>query len=312
MTLEQRIRTAEADLFAAADIDIDESVLQLAQTGLKLRTIAHGSGPPVLLLHGVSLNAAAWWPLFKALPDYRLFAVELPGHGLSDPVAYRPNHVREHARLLIDDILDALKLDCAPVIAHSLGGMFALWYAATGANRISSLVALGDPAVALPGVTVRMPLSLLTIRGLGPAILRTPNHRAVYRRLLAQGLGTAEVAASPGPLLQALQLAGRRAENAHTIASLMHAINRPRRPRPESVLNAQELASIQPTTLFIWGTDDPYLPPREARPSTEKMPSATLVELPAGHAPWLVHPERTAQLVRTHLAANMGSVRSSV
>ena len=133
---------------------------------------------PLLLLHGVSLMAAAWAPLFAELQGFRLLALDLPGHGLSDPVRYRRGRVREHAHRLIDDILDALGLDEVPVVGHSLGGMFALWHAAAGSERISEVIAVGVPAVALPGVRVRMPLSLLTVRGLGVAVLRSPSPRA--------------------------------------------------------------------------------------------------------------------------------------
>jgi pimeloyl-ACP methyl ester carboxylesterase len=81
----------------------------------------------------------------------------------------------------------------------------------------------------------------------------------------------------------------------------MHAINRFRRPRPESVLTSAELATITTPTMFIWGADDPYRSPQDARPSIEQIPIATLHEMPAGHGPWLVDPERTAELIHTHL-----------
>ena len=174
MTLEERIHRAEADLFHAVGAEVEESFLDLATTGVRVRLLAAGSGPPVVLLHGVSLSAAAWAPLFTALPGCRMLAVDLPGHGLSDPTSYRRGHVRQPARQLIDDIFDALELDHAPVVGHSLGGMLALWYAAAGAERISRLVAIGEPAVALPGVRVRMPLSLLTVPGLGAASCARP------------------------------------------------------------------------------------------------------------------------------------------
>jgi pimeloyl-ACP methyl ester carboxylesterase len=177
--------------------------------------------------------------------------------------------------------------------------MFALWHAARGESRVSSLVAIGDPAVALPGARVRQPLSLLTVPGLGPAVLRAPGPRGVYRRLLIQGFGRAEVAAMPPSLLDALRLSSRRPANARTVGTLMHSIDRFRRPRNESVLSDAELAAIRTPTLFIWGTDDPYLTPDRARPAIGRIPSATLRELPAGHGPWLVHPRRTAALIRT-------------
>jgi pimeloyl-ACP methyl ester carboxylesterase len=303
MTLEQHIRRAEADLFQSIGAEVDESFLDLPTTGARLRLLSHGSGPPVVLLHGVSLSAAAWAPLFTALSGWRVLAVDLPGHGLSDPESHRTGHVRQRARELIDDIFDALGLDQASVVGHSLGGMLALWYAAAGTERISRLVAIGEPAVALPGVHVRMPLSLLTVRGLGVAVLRTPSPRLAYRRLLAQGLGRAEVAAAPDCLIDALRLSARRPGNARTVTSLMHAIDHFRRPRPESVLTPSELRAITAPTMFIWGADAPYLSADHARPSIDQIPQATLHEVPGAHGPWLVDANRSAQLIHAHLTA---------
>ena len=303
MTLEQRIRSAEADLFATVGAEVDESLLELATTGLRVRLLSSGTGPPLVLLHGVSLSAAAWAPMFNALPGRRLLAVDLPGHGLSDPVAYRRGHVRQHAHALIDDLFEALGLDEAPVVGHSLGGMLALWYAAAGGERISRLVAMGEPAVALPGVRVRMPLSLLTVRGLGVAVLRSPSPRPVYRRLLAEGLGHAEVAVAPDSLIDVLRLSARRPGNARTVTSLMHAIDHFRRPRVESVLTSAELAAIAIPTMFVWGTDAPYLSAERARLSIDQIPTATLHEVPGGHGPWLVDPGRSAQLIDTNLTS---------
>ena len=302
MTLERRIREAEAELFDGLGVSVDERFLSLNRTGLDMRLLAYGSGPPLILLHGVSLSSAAWAPMFPVLAGRRLLAVDLPGHGLSDPAVYRRGHVRGHARQLIDDVLDALELDRAPVVGHSLGGMFALWYAATGAERISRLVAIGDPAVALPGVRVRMPLSLLTVRGVGVAMLRSPSPPIVYRRLLAQGLGSGEVAAAPPALLEVLRLSSRRPQNSRTIASLMHAIDHFRRPRAESVLTHRELGAITTATMFVWGSGDPYLSPASARPAIQAMPAAVLHEVPAGHGPWLVDPQGIGKLIDAHLA----------
>jgi pimeloyl-ACP methyl ester carboxylesterase len=244
--------------------------------------------------------------LFPELRGFRLLAVDLPGHGLSDPVAFRRGQVREHARALIEDILDALGLDEAPVIGHSLGGMFALWHAASGSGRICQVVAIGEPAVALPGVRVRMPLSLLTVQGLGVAVLRSPSPRRLYRALLAQGQGSADVAAAPDSLIEALRLSVRRPGNARTVASLMHAIDRFRRPRPESVLTSAELAAITTPTIFILGSDDPYLSIERARPSIGQIHGARLYEMPGGHAPWLADAQHAAELIATHSHLSAG------
>ena len=177
MDSETKFRAAEAQLADIYELGIQESFLELP--GLRLRVLSAGAGPDVVLLHGVSLAAAAWLPLLPSLAGYRVHLLELPGHGLSGPSTYRPEDLRATSVQLIDDVLDTMELDAVPVVGHSLGGMFALWYASEEPGRIASLVAIGDPAVALPGVTVRMPLSVMTVRGVGAPVSARADTSAV-------------------------------------------------------------------------------------------------------------------------------------
>ena len=62
-----------------------------------------------------------------------------------------------------------------------------------------------------------------------------------------------------------------------------------------------ELAAIQVPTLFVLGSNDPYLSPREARPSIGRIPIAKVHEMPAGHGPWLVDPAGVAGLIAAHI-----------
>ena len=116
-----------------------------------------------------------------------------------------------------------------------------------------------------------------------------------------------------GSLTEALRLSARRPENARTVASLMHAIDRFRRPRVESVLTTAELAAITAPTTFILGSDDPYLSVKQAQPSIAQIPGATLHEVPGAHAPWLVDARHCARLIAAHpgLGCFSGSMRSS-
>ena len=303
MTVETKIRHAEAKLFETARLHADEQFLHLRRTGVRVRVLSFGSGQPVLLLHGVTEVAVFWTPLIGALHGFRLHAVDLPGHGLSGPVAYRRGMVRDHSLQLVDDLYEAMKLGPTPVIGHSLGGMFALWHAAARPGNIASLVAIGSPAVAIPGSIVRMPLSLLTVPVIGPAVLGIPSPRGAYRGLLQRGDGGATARVAPDSLLDVLRFAARRPGNARTAVALLHAINTFRRPRPESVLSASELARVSAPTAFVWGVDDPYLSPGDARPWIEKMPAATLHEVTAGHSPWFDEPVGSATLITRHLTA---------
>jgi pimeloyl-ACP methyl ester carboxylesterase len=101
MTIEQRIRDAENSLFARYNLTTDESFVHLPSTKLRLRVLSVGSGPDLVMLHGVSLAAAIWAPWLTELKGYRAHLVELPGHGLSDPISYRVGSVRQHSILLL-------------------------------------------------------------------------------------------------------------------------------------------------------------------------------------------------------------------
>jgi pimeloyl-ACP methyl ester carboxylesterase len=303
MSVAQRIRDAEGSLFARYNLKSNESFIELPSTKLRLRVLSVGSGPDLVLLHGVSLAAAIWAPLLNELKGYRARLVELPGHGLSDPFTYRVGSVREHSVALLDDLFEALDLEAPSVIGHSLGGMFALWHAAERPGKIASLVAIGDPGAALPGVVVKMPLSLLTVRGLGRAVLASPSPRFIYRRILGQGLSRAAARSMPDELIDIVRLACRRKGNPRTVASLMNAIDEFRRPRPETLMSDDELARISTPTLFYWGREDRFLSPQLARPSTAKIPGAVLHEVTGGHAPWFEDPVGCATLIDGHQRA---------
>jgi pimeloyl-ACP methyl ester carboxylesterase len=303
MSLEQRIRNAESSLFARYGLNADESFIDLPSTQLRLRVLSVGSGPDLVMLHGVCLAAAIWAPWLTELRGYRAHLVELPGHGLSDPFTYRIGSVREHSIQLLDDIFESLGLFAPFVVGHSLGGMFALWHAAARPEKIASLVAIGDPGAALPGVEVKMPLSLLTVPGLGRAVLSSPSPRPVYRLLLGQGLSPAAARNMPDELVDILRLASRRRGNPASVASLMHAIDEFRRPRPETLMSDDELTRIKVPTQFCWGRDDPFLSPQRARPSVAKIPGAVLHEVVGGHGPWFEDPVGCATVIRNQLRA---------
>ena len=298
MKLERRIREVETRLFARSGVEPDESFVDLASSQVRLRVLSVGAGPSLVMLHGVSLAAAVWAPWLADLSGYRIHLVELPGHGLSGPFTYRIGAVREQTLDLMDDLFDTLALTTAPVVGHSLGGMFALWYAAARPGRIVSLVAIGSPAVALTGVKVRMPLSLMTVPVLGEVVLRNPMPRSVYRRLLGQGLSPAAAAAAPEELLDVLRLAARRKGNARTVASLMHAIDgfrHPRRERHERRRAAPDLGADD----VLRGTRRPiHETPRKRCRSSPKS-SAGPAQVPGGHGPWPEDPAGCAKVVTT-------------
>ena len=136
-------RYAERALWDSVGTQPVERRIDLARLGTTVSVLETGDGPPVLFVHGVNNGASSWASLAAALPDFRCVLVDRPGCGLSDRLPQRLDDLdalAAYADLLVPDVLDALGLDAAPVVATSLGGYFALRAAATSPTRISTLV----------------------------------------------------------------------------------------------------------------------------------------------------------------------------
>lgn len=295
------IQRADRAVFDHYRIGGDEDQITLRHNASTVRVISVGQGPPVLLLHGASFCAATWAPLMAEMGGFRLHALDLPGHGLSGPGDYQRGSLRGFAHQLLDQVWEAFGSQPMPVIANSLGSMFALWYAACRPERVSALVALGAPAIALPGTVIRMPMPLLSVPYVGAGMLRTPAPRWAYRSLLATGVGRSAARAMPDAMVDVMRYSAP--SHARDLAALNHAMNRFTRPRAENVMEAAELAQLSCRPLFVWGSQDRYLSAHAARRHIAGIPDAGLIEISGGHAPWIDHPGQCAQLISAHLGA---------
>ncbi len=96
-----------------------------------------GTGPPVLLIHGVGLNADAWEPQIITLSARRrVIAADLPGHGRSD---LAPDGAGLNAYVTaMADLIDALGLSPVPVVGHSMGALIALGLALDHPSMIAA------------------------------------------------------------------------------------------------------------------------------------------------------------------------------
>jgi pimeloyl-ACP methyl ester carboxylesterase len=93
-----------------------------------------GSGPPLVLLHGIGLDHRVWEPVVPMLePEREAIAVDLPGFGASPPLSGQPTipTLADAVQELIGD----LRLDRPHVAGNSLGGAIALELGARGAAR---------------------------------------------------------------------------------------------------------------------------------------------------------------------------------
>src|SRR5436190_22618051 len=94
-----------------------------------------GSGPPLLLIHGLGGVGRYWDALVPRLTDdYDVIVVDLPGFGRSVPLPGPVVTCRDLA-VAVAGLLDALELADAHVVGHSLGGGVAFELGAIGRAR---------------------------------------------------------------------------------------------------------------------------------------------------------------------------------
>jgi 2-hydroxy-6-oxonona-2,4-dienedioate hydrolase/2-succinyl-6-hydroxy-2,4-cyclohexadiene-1-carboxylate synthase len=115
--------------------------------GIQLHYQQFGEGPDIVMVHGITGNLAIWHlEIVPALmSDYRITTYDLRGHGYSDvpPTGYT---TADHATDL-RNLLDALGIQRAHVVAHSFGADVALHFTILFPERVNRLV-LVEPAIA--------------------------------------------------------------------------------------------------------------------------------------------------------------------
>jgi len=100
-----------------------------------------GHGPPVVLIHGHSLDLRLWDAQVAPLVDagYRVVRYDVRGHGRSDAPA--TGYTWQNYSLDLRDLLDRLAIDApAHVVGLSMGGGIALQFAVDHPQRVASLV----------------------------------------------------------------------------------------------------------------------------------------------------------------------------
>jgi esterase len=99
-----------------------------------------GDGDPeMVLLHGGAQNAHTYDTVALALSDHSLIALDLPGHGHSDPSIYPSNAIASHA-VDVARAIEELITPPKPLVGMSMGGMTAILVAHDRGDLVSSLV----------------------------------------------------------------------------------------------------------------------------------------------------------------------------
>jgi len=241
-----------------------------------------GAGPPTLLLHGIG-NYGRYWDAFADAVGgrLRLVAPDARGHGESGRPAgeYAPADFTADALA----VLDALKIERAVVVGHSMGGLHSINLASRYPGRVRALVIVDASPDPLPAGAERAQ-RLLTGR---PARFRD---RAEARAYLERTSPDYAAAVYENRLAFAF-----REENGELVwRSDTAALERIMRGRMPTEDRWDALARIACPTLVVRGTRSNVLSEEVAEEMVRSLVDGRLMELDAGHNVPLDRPRELA------------------
>ncbi|HZP27002.1 MAG TPA: alpha/beta hydrolase [Dehalococcoidia bacterium] len=237
---------------------VQERRVSILDGRFKTRLMEAGQGEPLLFLHGAG-GSAGWPPFLDDLSQQ--FHVYLPWHpGYSESEGL--DHVDDVLDMVIyyQDFLDAIGVESAHVIGHSMGGMFAAELAAMSPQRVRKLVLVAAAGLWLdetpiPDFFAMMPPELM------PIIWHDPSSE-IARALL------------PDPSDQ--EAMGRafieRAQSLSVATKFLW-------PIPDRGL-AKRIHRIQAPTLLLWGESDRLIPPAYGKEFQSRIKGSQLIVLP--------------------------------
>ena len=266
--------------------------------GLRTRVLHEGSGPPVLLLHGLGTTAERWLANIDVLGDrFAVHAPDLLGAGFSADQAYTSAPQLHHIAHLTA-LVDALSLREFSVVGSSYGGLLAALLALAMPDRVKRLVIVGSGSALHPPAEQEQVLkaarenSLKALRDATLEATRKRMERIVFRP------------ESVPPMCLMVQLTANalpgRLQNAEQLYDAMI----PALAVPEAQVY-QRLEQILQPTLIVTGRNDIRASWQLAEQASKRIPDCQFeVFEECGHGPMFEQPMQFNALVGEFLASD--------
>lgn len=251
-----------------------------------------GSGPALLLLHGLACDSSTWADVIPTLAEhFTVIAPDLLGHGASDkPDAdYSLGGYANGMR----DLLTVLGIDKVTVVGHSFGGGVAMQFAYQFPDRTERVVLVSTGGL---GKEVSPLIRLLTVPGSGLAIgLATrrpwrPVVSATMRTLARLPIRATRDLDEVASIYEALADPAQRTAVRRVTS---HVLNW--RGQYVTMTDRGYLARLMPV-LVIWGRDDLVIPSAHADLAPTQVSDVHVLD-DSGHFPHKDHPEQFCRIV---------------
>ena len=263
--------------------------------GHRLSYRTGGTGPVLLLIHGITNSSSSWDPVAAQLATrFTVVAPDLLGHGAS--AKPRGDYSLGASASLMRDLLVALGHERATIVGHSLGGGIAMQMAYQFPERVERLVLVSSGGLGRAVTPVLRAVALPAAEYVLPLLASQPIVNAgaklggwVQQVGLRIGADIAEMAAG----FASLQDIEARRAFVHTARSVIDISG-----QRVSATDKLYLAEAVPT-LVVWGDRDPMIPVHHGIEAHELMPGSRLeIFAGAGHFPFNDDPMRFVRVLR--------------
>jgi pimeloyl-ACP methyl ester carboxylesterase len=255
-----------------------------------------GSGPVILLIHGIGDNSTTWSTVQSKLAQrFTVIAPDLLGHGKSDKpradysVAAYANGMR--------DLLSVLDIERVTVVGHSLGGGVAMQFAYQFPQLVDRLILVGAGGVT-KDVNVAFRIASLPMGSEALALLRLPMvlpALQVVGRVGGALFGSTGLGRDIPDVLRILADLPEPTASSAFARTLRAVVDW--RGQVVTMLDRCYLTESVPVQL-IWGSRDSVIPVSHARMAHAAMPGAQLeVFEGSGHFPFHDDPDRFVEVV---------------
>jgi len=254
----------------------DRTHRDVKANGVRLRVTECGSGPTVVLLHGLFMDHGAWDGVIDQLAgEFHLVAPDFPGFGDSEkPPLARFGYDVESFTEVVADLYAGLDLGRAAVVGHGLGGAVALTLAARHPELVARLVVVDTPCFDAP-LDVQRRLALLPV--VGGFIFKQLWGRAAFRSFFKSML----YGGRPSPSLDKIDRYYEAFNDPAARGSALATLRGTSDTRAVSALTAR----VQAPTLVVWGRSDRIVPARLGQRLARQIRGAGFELMDAGHAP---------------------------
>ena len=261
-----------------------------------VRVVDEGTGPPLVLLHGLGGTWRNWQANIPGLARaHRVIALDLPGFGRS-PRYVGPVTMERYVDTVME-LLDELGIASATFVGNSMGGLLTIEAAVHHPRRVDAAILACSGGIPLTSLRQRM-FTIPQARAMNQLLQLGLVRRAIKVSPWARNLIGGRILHAPGEIPADVLSAALRGLGAPGFGPAFAAA---------AEYDARERAPrMGCPTLVLWGREDRLLPVSMGHELHDLIPDSRLVVWDEiGHCPMLEAPARFDELVSDFVSATI-------